>query len=293
MKPYINNKNMKKLFLLSAMITLSTGAWAQDDMYFVPSKKNIEKEITAQSLPKDTYYSGSDRSVDDYNRRSVYQSIDSLGNDIIEFNTSKGSYPVDSLSEDYQVTRRMERFDDYTVKDAYIDGYRDGTYASMWHSPWYYTRYGYVYTWYDPWFDPWYDPWYYTSWYGWYPYRYGWYGYGYRWGYPRYSTAIRYYNGRNAYNMRYHNSHSSQYYRRGWGNDRISGRGIGRNQTTTGNRSYRGWNQTSGSRSWNNQSRPSNWGGSRSSSMGSHSGFGGGRSGGGFGGARGGGIGRR
>ena len=107
---------MKKLFLLSAMITLSTGAWAQDDMYFVPSKKNIEKEITAQSLPKDTYYSGSDRSVDDYNRRSVYQSIDSLGNDIIEFNTSKGGYPVDSLSEDYQVTRRMERFDGYTVK---------------------------------------------------------------------------------------------------------------------------------------------------------------------------------
>ena len=247
---------MKKLFLLSAMITLSTGAWAQDDMYFVPSKKNIEKEITAQSLPKDTYYSGSDRSVDDYNRRSVYQSIDSLGNDIIEFNTSKGSYPVDSLSEDYQVTRRMERFDDYTVKDAYIDGYRDGTYDSMWHSPWYYTRYGYVYTWYDP-------------------------------------TAIRYYNGRNAYNMRYHNSQSSQYYRRGWGNDRISGRGVGRSQTTTGNRSYRGWNQTSGSRSWNNQSRPSNWGGSRPSSMGAHSGFGGGRSGGGFGGARGGGIGRR
>lgn len=289
---------MKKLFLLSAMITLTTGAWAQDDMYFVPSKKNIEKEIKAESLPKDTYYSGSDRSVDDYNRRSVYQSIDSLGNDVIEFNTSKGVYPADGQSEDYQVTRRMERFDDYTVKDAYIDGYRDGTYASIWHSPWYYNRYGYYdpwyyTTWYGRWYDPWYDPWYYTSWYGYYPYRYGWYGYGYRWVYPRYSTAIRYYNGRNAYNMRYHNSHSSSYYRRGWGNGRI-GNGIGRNRTTNGNRSYRGWSQNNSSRSWNSESRHQSWGSNSSSSMGSRSGgFGGGRSGGGFGGSRGGGIGRR
>ena len=207
---------MKKLFLLSAMITLSTGAWAQDDMYFVPSKKNIEKEITAQSLPKDTYYSGSDRSVDDYNRRSVYQSIDSLGNDIIEFNTSKGSYPVDSLSEDYQVTRRMERFDDYTVKDAYIDGYRDGTYDSMWHSPWYYTRYGYVYTWYDPWFDPWYDYMYYGDYYSWYsPWRYGWYGSYYRpWGYYSWYTPYYYYGGGRRYTEYHTKSPSINYYNR-------------------------------------------------------------------------------
>lgn len=284
---------MKKLVLLSVMMLLATTGWAQDDMYFVPSKKNIEKEINAQSLPKDTYYSGSNRSVDDYNGRSVYQTIDSLGNDVIEFSPSKGVYPDSLNREDYQVTRQLERFEGYTVKDAYIDGYRDGTYASRWHSPWFYYRYGY----YDPWYDPWYDdPWYYTSWYGgwydpWYyrPYRYGWYGYGPRWIYPRYSTAIRYTNGRNSYNMRYHDSQSSSYYRRGWGNGRSTGNGIGRKTTNT-DRAYRGWNQNNSSRSWDNN-RSSNWGSSRSSMGGSRGGFGGGHSGGGFRG--GGGIGRR
>ena len=102
---------------------------------------------------------------------------------------------IDSLEEDFKITKRMSRFDDYVLADsaAFWAGYEAGRDSWGWHSPFYYSRYG----WYDPWYDPWYNPYYYTSWrYGWYDpwyygsWRYGWYDpwyYGYAgWGWPYY-----------------------------------------------------------------------------------------------------------
>ncbi len=192
---------MKKLLLISMLIgAMSLPALAQvDDLYYVPKKKTVEKVTDNYGMPKDTYYSGSDRSVDDYNRReSSYEVIgDSLKSDVIDLTAEQGVYP-DSL-EDFQLTKKMTRFDDYELSDnaAFWAGYAAGRYDWGWHSPWYYSRFG----WYGGWYDPWYSPWYYRSWYGlydpWYYGYYGWYGgwyggwydpwfYGYGWGYPYY-----------------------------------------------------------------------------------------------------------
>ena len=188
---------MKKLLLISMVFgAMPLAMLAQDDdLYFVP-KKSAEKVQDNYGMPKNTYYCGSDRSVDDYNRRlqSTYQVIDgdSTMSDIIDFSSEKGVYP-DSLSEDYQLTRKMTRFDDYDLSEnaAFWAGYTLGRNDWGWHSPWYYSRfawydpwyystwrYGWHYAWYDPWYDPWYYGYYgYGGWYDpWY------YGYGYYWG---------------------------------------------------------------------------------------------------------------
>ena len=77
---------MKKLFLLLAFVgVLPLSALAQDDVYFTPTK-SVSKS-SSDKAP--AYYSGSNRSVDEYNRRgrlkSYYQKIgaDSYGNDIV------------------------------------------------------------------------------------------------------------------------------------------------------------------------------------------------------------------
>ena len=203
---------MKKLILISLLIgALPLSMVAQDDdLYFVPKKQSAAEKVTDRyGLPRETYYSGSNRSVDDYNRRvSSYVPIDSASSDIIDFNGELGVYP-DSL-DDYKLTRKMERFDDYSLSDnaAYWAGYQEGRHDLWWHSPWYYRTYGW-YNWYDPWYySSWYygyyDPWYYgpISWYG------GWYGgwydpwyYGY-WDYPyyRYNYAYWNYGSRRTYN---------------------------------------------------------------------------------------------
>ena len=179
---------------LFTFLPLSMMAQDDDDMYFVPTKENVTKEARKYGMPQNTYYSGSNRSVDDYNRRSQFSyPVDSTGNDIIDFSAVRGVYP-DSISasvaenDDYRLTRQMSRFDDYTPSEAYWDGYR----AGRWSSPWYYNSW---YSWYDPWYyDSWWywnDPFYYTSWhYGWrYPYYYStWYS-------PRYYRPYRYYGG--------------------------------------------------------------------------------------------------
>jgi hypothetical protein len=79
---------MKKLLLLSmtfALLPLSL--MAQDDMYFVKSKKAEKKsEPSSSYVPvQETYYSGSSRSVDEYNRRggSSYEVLPADTGDII------------------------------------------------------------------------------------------------------------------------------------------------------------------------------------------------------------------
>lgn len=171
---------MKKWTLLFIMLGgFALSGVAQDDMYFVPSKKNIAKEKEALSMPTDAYYSGSNRSVEEYNRRgSSYEVLPADTGDVITFSAVEGIYP-DSTA-DFALTRKMARWDGYEPSDSYWQGYRNGRYDAYgywgWHSPWYYSS-----------FYPWYDPWYYDPWYGWYD---GWYGgwydpwyYGYGWGY--------------------------------------------------------------------------------------------------------------
>lgn len=190
--------------MLSILVSLvASTAFAQDDMYFVPSKK--DKAAKRQAYNDAVYHSGSNRSVDEYNRRGAFASrydfvsTDSTGNDIIDFTPGTGTYP-DSISlsdlvvyndsidlaqarsyrgssydddNDYTVSRRLSRFDDFygpywAWNRFYSPWYYSPFYYDSWYySPWYYSSWHYG--WYDPWYGPYYDPWY---WHG------GW-GYGY------------------------------------------------------------------------------------------------------------------
>jgi len=309
---------MKKLILLSviaSVMPLASLAQDDDDMYFVPTKANVAKSAAEYGIPQNTYYSGSQRSVDDYNRRgSQFVPIDSAGNDIIDFSAEQGVYP-DSLydeSADFQYARRMSRFDDYNWSDPYWAGYYAGR-SSRWYSPWYYD------SWYDPWYYGygyygygygyygWYSPWYYNSWYS--PYYYGYYG-----GRPYYASRSVYRRGNGTLNhIRYSNSNSNNSYRGGlrtgsFGGSRMqtgtfgtttrrsSTSGFGGSRSSFDNssstRSYSSPNRSTGS--FNNNSSTgssSSFGGSRSSgsfggSSSSGGSFGGSRSAGGFGGRR-------
>ena len=190
----MNNRIFVSLLLGALPLTMMA---QDDDMYFVPSKKSHERVAPHRDAPRPrpTYYSGSNRSVDEYNRRgfgSSYQVVsnDTTGNDIIQFSAERGVYPDSTMTEDFALTRQMARYDDYDVDLAYREGYRDGTtdswhspwfYSSYypwydssywyWNDPWYYRRYGWYYSWYDPWYYDWYRPYGYYSYYG--PYYYG------------------------------------------------------------------------------------------------------------------------
>ena len=138
---------MNSRFLVSLMLgALPLTMVAQDDdMYFVPAKKStaVRTRTSVAPRPAPVYYSGSNRDVDEYNRRggSYYQVVsnDSTGNDIIDFNGEVGVYPDSVLTEDYALTRQMSRWDGYEPEEAYREGYRDGRMSSLsWHSPWYY-----------------------------------------------------------------------------------------------------------------------------------------------------------
>lgn len=190
---------MKKLIII-AMVTLvlPLTVAAQDDLYFVPTKANVKKTSEKYGIPKDTYYCGSTRDVDEYNRRlrSTVEPIDgdSMGNDVIKFDAVRGEYP-DSLAalaeDDYKCTRKMSRWDD-DYREAYWYGYTDGRFNrwygwSSFYDPWYYG------SWYGGWYDPWYCGWHsyygwhgYYGWGGWYdPWYYGWGGY-----YPYYPIYV-------------------------------------------------------------------------------------------------------
>ncbi len=160
---------------------------AQEEAYARAQARAYSQIVSAN-------YSGSTRDVDEYNRRyyngtttntsgsttsdngmpkSYYTVIgdstgalrsDSIGNDVIAFNNTKGQYPDslsrDNMATDYKYSRRLERFDGARPQvNIYINN--DPWYWSSWRRPYYWSGY------YDPWFD---DPWY------WGP-RWGWSGY--------------------------------------------------------------------------------------------------------------------
>lgn len=190
---------MRKWILLSVfMAAMPFNMMAQDDLYFNPKQEAKQRaaEREAEERELASHYSGSKRSVDEYNRHGKFMSqfqkvgTDSLGNDIITFRVGHGVSPdsiyddaafvqkyLENSSEDYEYTRNMSRWDGY-YNPWFYDYYGYGPYYWRagywgWRNPW---RYGYYAGWYDPWFDPWYDPWYY-GYAGWYsPWHYGWGG---------------------------------------------------------------------------------------------------------------------
>ena len=303
--------------MIAGMLPLSMVA-QDDDLYFVPKKKSVEKVTDNYGIPANVYYSGSNRSVDEYNRRtrSHYEVIgaDSTLNDTISFSAEKGVYPDSISDEDFKLTKEMSRFDDYRLSDydAFWAGYNAGRYDWAWHSPWYFSRYG----WYDPWYYSrwaWYDPWYYG--YGWYNpwyYGYGWYDpwyYGYGWYSPGYyawygsgRVGRRYVNTIGAGTIRrdgmthanYRRAGSSGHYANGSRSNEL------RNRTVNGTSRNGRVNRSTASRSYENSrttynNNPGNFSGSRSNGGSSFGGSrSGGFSGGGFsGGSRGGGGGSR
>ena len=99
---------MKKRFLLSLMLgAFALSGVAQDDMYFVPSKKSNARVQDVRMASSGAYYSGSMRSVDDYNRRwaSSYEVLPADTGDVVSFAPVEGVYP-DSLG-DFALTQRM------------------------------------------------------------------------------------------------------------------------------------------------------------------------------------------
>lgn len=190
---------MKKVILLSVLAgVMPLAMMAQDDDLYFVQKKTVE---TTSSYPdkkaeRPTYYCGSKRDVDEYNRRgafrSYYQKIgtDSLGNDIITFHQGDGRYPDSTYVDTAYVYSGKNKRNYYDSDDDYwysrrmsaFDGYRG------WYSPWFYGGWGpywrHGWGWYDPWYAGyygWYDPWFY-DYYGWYdPWYYDW-----CWGYPYY-----------------------------------------------------------------------------------------------------------
>ena len=185
------NIDMKRLGLLAIGLALgSFSAMAQtDDVYFVPKKSDrINKERQDKDeTDADVYYSGSNRNVDEYNRRtrngSRYQKIsrDSLGNIIVEEDVEGVMATRDRGYNDR--SRRDNR--DYYDEDDYYYSRR----VSRFYDPWFFGYYGYSpYYGYSRWDWDWYDPFYYSygpRWHGHYAYWYNdwaypYYGYGWR-----------------------------------------------------------------------------------------------------------------
>ena len=317
---------MKKLLLISmfaGMLPLTMVA-QDDDLYFVPKKKSVERVTDNYGMPTDVYYSGSDRSIDEYNRR-LKSRVEVIGGDstlcdTISFSAEKGVYPNDSISdEDFKLTKKMSRFDDYRISDneAFWAGYAAGRYDWAWHSPWYYTRYG----WYDPWYYTrwrWYDPWYYDWYYGWYDpwydpwyYGYGWYS---GWYAPRYygwysggSVGRHYANTIGAGTIRRDGGTHMGYRRSGSSSRYANGSRMSselRNRTVSGNSRNGRVNRSSASRNYdssnynrgtfsgntgsysNSRGNGGSFSSSSSRSSGGFSGGGGGSRGGGGGGGR-------
>ena len=194
--------------LIIAFGLLPSMSFAQDDLYFTPSKEKIKAQKEAKEkarkkreeakeygISSSDYYSGINKSDDEYNRRNTQKTFtpyavsdtavyskDSIASDIIEFSIGDGAYSepvrVDTVykyivvdDDDYAYCKRLSRFDDFYWWGHFYGPYT-GIHPFRWYARWYDPWYSFT-AWYDPWFyDPWFygfcDPWYYTRRYAWY-----------------------------------------------------------------------------------------------------------------------------
>lgn len=288
-------KAKRIVFAVALFCFICSCVQAQDDMYFTP-KKSDKKEIRQEKV---TFYNGSSRNVDEYNRRGQFASSyfnldsDTLYSDVIEFGMDSTLSSIkDSVVEsgdfeysytpedDYVYTRQMCRYDDFYWYDPWWYG---------WYGPyWYRSPYWYSGWWYDPWYDPWY--------YGWHR-PWGWYYPGYWYGsyYRPYVGVTGTMNHGRIYG---HGGGSGNNFKgyRGTVNDRNNNRNFNNNRYNNrynnsnynnrfrGNRQNNNWQNTQSRPSYNNNS----FGGNRSGgSFRGGGSFGGSRGGGGGGGFRG------
>ena len=125
-------KRVNLILMLLAMAAATVTAQT-DDMYFVPKKVKKVPAPRWDAAPRweanddrPAYYVGSNRDVDEYNRRRGFRSSyttlgnDSLHNDVIDFAAGDGVYP-DSLGLDSAVTSHRKNFaaSDYDDADDY------------------------------------------------------------------------------------------------------------------------------------------------------------------------------
>lgn len=284
---------MKKLIFLSALVlAVPMCLQAQDDLYFTPKKKDKVKEAVVKPQETETYYIGSSRDIDEYNRRglsSYYQILDGdsvvadsmwlfAGRKMSDIAYGGGGEEYDN--NDYTYSRRMSRFDDFYWYNSPWD------YPYYYGSPYWYSRWGWYDPWYAGWYDPWYSPWY-TGWY--YPVHGGWY---HPWHYPVWAGgAYRPYNGLTGTKHVGSFSNSSGVRNGNFNGTRGNTNG---NRNFGSNRNNRNNNFNNNRPQYNNQnySSPSNSGGSFGGNRGGS--FGGSRGGGSFGGgSRGGSFGGR
>lgn len=209
-----------------------SGTWAQDDdMYFVPKKKAAKQAAQTSTqmtryVPVEIVYAdddasadlnitGSNRDVDEYNRRGPSSgssfSYQVPGNDTLYILDDAEMRNSSSLNvyqqgysdgytdgEDYALSRRLTRFG----------------YSSIYTSPWYWSYYHDPY-YYDDWYWGVYDPfWTWNSYYWHRPYYH--YGY-YSWGYSPYYWHGGYYGWNRPY--RHYYAHGSGNFHRGMNRD--------------------------------------------------------------------------
>ena len=203
---------MKKvLFVLLALGLSSVGAYAQDDVYFVPTKKAIlkerqaEREATARALTESTYTpindnvseeyyenwadetTGRAMDVDAYNRRGNGLLVDTTPIDTIAVDST--AYSVTVEEEEYSPTARLVRFRSPRGVIYASPYYADYIYDLAFYDPWFFDGFYGSSFWYNSWaFSPfYYDPWYFGSWWGtpWH-HHWGWYDYCWGWGYGWY-----------------------------------------------------------------------------------------------------------
>lgn len=180
------------LSVLSLFVVISVSA-QDDDMYFTPSKNSqYNKDIQSSqnngtagtgnggggySLDADndvTYYSGSIRDVDEYNRRDRFSWPYSQQTDEVIYSQDSVLVSV----EDYENSMKMKRFDGYNNITLIVND-------PWYYDPWYYNSYYWRGGWYWPWSYSFYDPWFYgPSWYGYWG-LHGW-GVGVAWHHPVY-----------------------------------------------------------------------------------------------------------
>ena len=183
----------KWIFTLITLIVSSTlYSFAQDDIYFVPSKKKVTKQEVPvyESTEYDSWAENREgvMDVDSYNRRGGATA-------------RQQTYDYDVVDDSESLTNRIVRFHApgiTVVSSPYYADYID-IYADSWYSPfrpYYWYGYGWHYSWYNSW---WGSPYYWNSycydpWWGWHNHYHPIYHHGHHHGWSRnYSSTLFFY----------------------------------------------------------------------------------------------------
>ena len=125
---------MKRHVFIGLVAMMSLGTHAQDDMYFVPTKKNIDAEIKKERIVDlEEGTRTPTRDVDEYNRmaRSSYVLLDSADNEVVSFDGRAGVndtvYVADiprvytDSTADYALNVRAVKMYDYRLDIFRVD----------------------------------------------------------------------------------------------------------------------------------------------------------------------------